>query len=319
MHQFDNMSEYSIPRIAFAMTTVLILTLSRPAAAGIMPAKEDIIFVVENSAAMKQFDPEIIFPDQIRAFLQQLPESVETALLLFDQNVMLAAPFHANNDRKDNIVSKALTLVDYQGAFSNSSAAIERALYELKTNARNGAGQSIIMLSRGVIDTGDQAQDLKFAKWLTQVLIKEAVDARIRTFTISLSDTPATKPVKLLAARTGGTDYLVANASGISPLLDQLSNDIFSQHDLLSAGTEELFGKIKQSQEITPDAASTQNPDTQETPDPGLTDPTADPALHPGKSTGAATNSWLRANPVKLAALIILALALITLVRRLRR
>lgn len=301
-----------------------MLTLSRLSAAGIMPAKEDIIFVIENSAAMQPFDPEVTVPGQVGAFLQQLPDSVKTALLLFDQNVTLAAPFHRNNAGNEISLPQALKLVDYQGEFSNSAAAIERALYELKSNARNGSGQSIIMLSRGVIDTGDQAHDLKFSKWLTQVLIEEAVDARIRIFTISLSDTATTKPVNLLAARTGGTEYTVASAAGMSPLLDQLRSAIFSGHDLLSAraaatDSGELFGKIVQHPVLPSDAANPPAPDTQEKPDPGQTDPAADPGLSPGKSSGATTYSWVSENPVKLAALILIALALITLVRRLRR
>ena len=324
MHQFDNLSVYSIPRIALALMTVFMLTLPRLSAAGIMPAKEDIIFVIENSAAMKPFDPEVSAPGQVEAFLQQLPDSVKTALLLFDQNVTLAAPFHHNNAGDKNSLPQALKLVDYQGEFSNSAAAIERALYELKKNARSGAGQSIIMLSRGVIDTGDQAQDLKFSKWLTQVLIEEAVNARIRIFTISLSDSPITKPVKLLAARTGGINYTVASASGMTPLLDQLSKDIFSGHEFLSARAaatdpEELSGKTVQHPILPSDAANTPAPDTQEKPDPGQTAPAADPGLNPTNSSGAATYSWASKNPVKLAALIILVVALIALIRRLWR
>ena len=45
-------------------------------------------------------------------------------------------------------------LIDYGGRFSNSSAAIERALHELNENGRPGAGKSIIVLAQDRIDTG---------------------------------------------------------------------------------------------------------------------------------------------------------------------
>ena len=48
---------------------VTLFTFLAPAAAGIAPAKEDIVLVIDNSDGMKQLDDKLAVPDTIKTFL----------------------------------------------------------------------------------------------------------------------------------------------------------------------------------------------------------------------------------------------------------
>jgi hypothetical protein len=128
-------------------------------------------------------------------------------------------------------------MIDYGGRFSNSAAAIERALHELNDNGRGGAGKSIILFSQGGIDTGNEALDLNFSKWLSDVLGEEAAKARIRIFCITFSGTADTGMLQNLAQRTGGKSYPLTSASEIPAAFDKLAADIFSTPSRTSTET----------------------------------------------------------------------------------
>ena len=134
--------------------------------AGLAPAKEDIIFLVDNSVVMQQIDKEIALPARIQIFVEQMSRDVRAGLILFDENATLEVPFVSVNGKQLGDFVEGLSAIDYTDRFSNSAAAVERALHELQSEGRGGAGKSIILFTGGEIDTGNEALDLNFSKWM---------------------------------------------------------------------------------------------------------------------------------------------------------
>ena len=237
---------------------VTLFTFLAPAAAGIAPAKEDIVLVIDNSNGMKQLDVELTVADTIKTFLGAISRDVEVALILFDDNASLKAPFAPLGDTPSQALLRGLEIIDYGGRFSNSSAAIERALHELSENGRPGAGKSIIVLAQDRIDTGNEAQDLNFTRWLSDVLAEQAAKSRIRIFSIALSGIPDSGLLQNLARLTGGEAYAVSNSSELPAAFDRLTADIFST-PLASAGAppaaNEDSGTAEMASGGTPDTA----------------------------------------------------------------
>ena len=147
--------------------------------AGIMPTREDIVLLVDNSRGMQQVDGELALPASIGSFLERISLDVRTALILFDDTVTLEVPFLPLGDEGNSTVLTGLESIDYERRYTNTAAALERALYELQHNGRKGAGKSIILITPGVIDTGNEAHDLNFTRWMRNVLSDDAVEARV--------------------------------------------------------------------------------------------------------------------------------------------
>jgi len=221
---------------------VPVLMFSYSCAAGIAPAKEDIALVVDNSSSMKQLDENIALRDAIKTFLENVSRDVKVALILFDDNATLKVPFVSLTDEGEGDLLRGLQTIDYAGRFSNSATAIERALHELNNSGHRGAGKSIVLFTQSGIDTGNEALDLNFSKWLSVVLAEEAVEARIRIFCIAFPGTADTGVLQNLAQRTGGEFYPVVSADGIPMTLDKLAADIFMTPSVTS--TEALATNV---------------------------------------------------------------------------
>lgn len=237
-------------RIRQLVILIPLLVYGYSPTAGIAPAKEDIALVVDNSSGMKQLDDKLAIRDAIKTFLEHLSRDVKVALILFDDNASLKVPFVPLMDERTGDLLRGLETIDYEGRFSNSAAAVERALHELNDSGRRGAGKSIILFTQSGIDTGNEALDLNFSKWLSDVLARQAAESRIRIFCIAFSGIADTGVLQNLAQTTGGEFYPVTSSRGIPLAFDTLASDNFSTPSWTS--TEALSAKIREKQATAP-------------------------------------------------------------------
>ena len=154
------MIKLNLMQVARPLLILPAVVVWHAALAGLAPAKDDIIFLVDNSLVMQQIDNEIALPGSIRAFVEQISRNVRVALILFDENATLEVPFVAVKGKQLGEFAQGLAAVDYTDRFSNSAAALERGLHELQSDGRSGAGKSIILFTQGNIDFTDNALDL---------------------------------------------------------------------------------------------------------------------------------------------------------------
>lgn len=222
------MSRFNAIPTGLLALLIPLFTFHYPAVGGIAPAKEDIVLVVDNSNRMEPLDADLAVPEAIKSFLKATARDVAAALILFDDNASLKAPFVPLGDARSEALVRGLEMIDYSGRFSNSAAAIERALHELKENGRQGAVRSIVLVAQDHIDTGNEAQDLNFARWLSHVLAEQAAESRIRIFSIAFTRTKDIGMLQNLARLTGGESYPVAGSSELPAAFDSLAAGIFS-------------------------------------------------------------------------------------------
>lgn len=119
----------------------------------------DVVLVLDNSGSMRKNDPQSLATAAVQQFIQQLGPGNRVAVLIFDQNVTLAQDFmNVQSDREQLLNS--LEAVDYSGQYTDSPAAIERAIYILKNNARDDARRIIIFMTDGIVDTGNPQNEI---------------------------------------------------------------------------------------------------------------------------------------------------------------
>jgi hypothetical protein len=199
------------------------------ALAGLVPSREDIVLLVDNSRSMQEIDATTALPAAIVAFLSRITRDARAALILFDDTVTLEVPFVSVNGEQFRSMMTGLESIDYEQRFSNAAAALERALYELQHGGRKGAGKSIILITPGAIDTGNEANDLNFTRWLTSVLADDAVEARIRIFCIAFSPAETVPLLEDLAGKTGGNYYRFSGDGALSSVFERVGVDMFSK------------------------------------------------------------------------------------------
>ena len=130
--------------------------------------------ILDNSGSMLQNDPQFLTKEVVTNFMVGFGAKSRLAMILFHQEAKLVKPLTDLTGlvARANFL-KSLDQVNYKGLLSDSPAAIERAIYELKLNGRINARKVIILLTDGIVDTGDKARDLVKAKWLKESLAQE--------------------------------------------------------------------------------------------------------------------------------------------------
>ncbi len=169
----------------------------------------DVVLVLDNSGSMRQNDPEFSMKLGVAALVTGMDGDTRVAVVLFDQGVRLALPFTPRAEITGKVFRRSLAALDYRGRYTDIPAALDRGIYELKRNGRPDAQKSIVLLTDGVIDTGNAGDDRAGARWLREELAADASRRGIRLYTIAVGKKADFKLLHSLAQNTGGETYRI--------------------------------------------------------------------------------------------------------------
>lgn len=167
-------------------------------------APTDMILVIDNSGSMRQNDPAFLLKGAVTKFFATLPADTHAGVVIFDQKVSYPVPLAPVDAAVQSAVKDSLTKVDYRGQYTNIPAAMERAIYELKTNARKDVAKVVVFMTDGIVDTGNPAVDAEKAKWLREELASDAADSGVRIFGIAFTENADFFLIQSLAKKTSG-------------------------------------------------------------------------------------------------------------------
>jgi pSer/pThr/pTyr-binding forkhead associated (FHA) protein/Mg-chelatase subunit ChlD len=189
----------------------------------------DIVLVLDNSGSMKTNDPQRMTRKVVTDFMGGLSGDARIALIIFADRPDLALPLapvgEAGTKQK---AAEVLGQLNYSGQYTNSPAAIERAIYELKNNGRKDAQKLIIFMTDGIVDTGDKAGDAEKQRWLKEELADEAKGAEIRIFGIAFTEQADYALIQILGQKTGGGYYRALKTDDIQGVFSQIRQAILS-------------------------------------------------------------------------------------------
>lgn len=192
-------------RLAFTAACCLAaLALSLPAQSAV---PTDVILVLDNSGSMRENDPEFLAKSAVSKFVSALGAETRAGIVIFDQKVNYAVPLTELIVTSRGAIQRSLENIDYRGQFTDSPAAIERAIYELKTNAREDVAKVIIFMTDGIVDTGKPEVDAEKTRWMREDLAADAADSGIKVFAIAFTQNADFMLIQSLAKQTGGAYF----------------------------------------------------------------------------------------------------------------
>ena len=188
-------------------------------------ARQDVILVLDNSGSMKKNDPEFLATTAVTEFINTLEGDVRAGVIIFDQQVELAVPLTTAADDKERLVA-SLEGINYRGQLTDSPAAVERAIYELKTNAREDAAKYIVFMTDGIVDTGNAAADVEKTKWLREELAVDAADNGIKVLAVAFTENADFFLIQSLAKKTNGDYFRALTPADLSGVFAEIQNRI---------------------------------------------------------------------------------------------
>jgi Mg-chelatase subunit ChlD len=184
---------------------------------------KDVVIVLDNSGSMKKNDPDFLATQAVSEFISGLDSQTRISIVIFDQNVSLAVPLTPLTLEARGTVVDSLKKVNYKGLFTDSPAAIERAIYELKNNGRENAQKSIVFMTDGIVDTGNAEVDLEKSKWLKEDLAADAADESIKVFAVAFTEAADFQLIQSIAQKTDGEYYRALVAADLQKVFKQIN------------------------------------------------------------------------------------------------
>ena len=222
-------------KIACILFIFVLASMANPSAA-LSQVKEandggppllDIILVLDNSGSMKKNDPKFLTLEVVTNFLEGLDENARLGMVIFDTQAELAEPLaEMTSPEARGQFLQSLKKVDYQGQLTNSPAAIERAIYELKRQGRAEARKVIIFLTDGIVDTGNKARDAEKRKWLKEDLAEESRKAGIKIFGVAFTENADFSMIQSLSSETQGEYFRAFLAEDIQGVFNDIKEAI---------------------------------------------------------------------------------------------
>ena len=191
--------------------------------------QHDIVLMLDNSGSMRKNDPDFLTSVAVHAFIEGLGDDYHVAIISFDQRVKVLKPLAVLDTAHRAALLSSLSDNNYRGLLTNSPAALERSIYELRTNGRPDAQKSIVFMTDGIVDVapeGADSGDVEKARWMKSTLAEEAGDSSVRIFGIAFTDTADFELIQTLARRTGGEYYRAYTAAEIDGVFSNIRDQL---------------------------------------------------------------------------------------------
>ncbi|HEY6211050.1 MAG TPA: VWA domain-containing protein [Vicinamibacterales bacterium] len=196
----------------------------------------DLFLVLDNSGSMKQNDPQFLTRAVVAEFVNstKLPADSRVGVVMFADNATMTLPLTPVAEARQAITA-SLERLDYSGKLTDTAAAIERALYELKHQARVDADKAIVLMTDGIIDTGNPAKDAERYRWITTDLADSAAANGTRIFGIAFTEKADFQLIQSLGEVTGGDYYRILRADEVSGAFSRIAENLTAKKSTAAA------------------------------------------------------------------------------------
>jgi Mg-chelatase subunit ChlD len=189
-----------------------LLLCALPASAG-----RDIMLVLDNSGSMQGNDPAKLAAPAVIEFIQGQPSDTRVGIVVFSTTAALVMPLTPTEVAADGRAQEVLEKhFNYRGRWTQIASGVERGLYELRNEGRAEAQRAIVLMTDGIIDTGDARKDAELREWLRKDLAREATVESIKVFGVAFTERADFQLLQSIAASTGGEYFRVLQAEGIA-------------------------------------------------------------------------------------------------------
>lgn len=189
-------------------------------------ASQDVVLVLDNSGSMRTNDPNRLAGKAVTDFVASLKGDVHISVIEFATNPTLLMPLTPLDDTARLQAQQAVARLDYRGQWTDTGAALERALYELDAHGRPDSLRCIVLMTDGYVDVGNASRDSDKIHWITQSLIPEAVAKKVRIFGIAFTDQADYELLQQLAQKTGAGYYRAYQAGDLADIYRQISDTL---------------------------------------------------------------------------------------------
>lgn len=189
--------------------------------AGAGHAARDVLLVLDNSGSMRKNDPNRLAPSAVAQFIERQPGDTRIGIVMFADEPELVVPLTPVDTGRAELTA-AMDRLNYVGRWTQTAAAIERALYELNNNGRVDAQRAIVLMTDGIIDTGDATRDAGHHDWLRNSLAPQAARGGVQIYGLAFTERADYQLLQSLAVATSGDYFRALRADDLDPMMRRI-------------------------------------------------------------------------------------------------
>lgn len=206
--------------LRLTLSALLLVCAATPAMAA-----RDVMLVLDNSGSMRRNDPQRLAPPAVTEFIEGQSADTRVGVVVFDTDARLVLPLTAAESARGSAAEQTIRQsFVYNGRLTRTAQAVERALYELRSEGRRGASRAIVLMTDGLVDTGDAQKNAEMVRWLREDLAAQAKADGVRIFGIAFTEQADYELLQSLASTTGAEYFRVLNPAGIGKALERIES-----------------------------------------------------------------------------------------------
>jgi len=175
----------------------------------------DVVLLLDDSGSMRSNDPERRLEEGVSNFLLSQDIDTRVAIISFADTPQVLIPLTVVDQRNMPRLMAPLASLRYDGRLTDTPAGVERALYELRYNARPDAMKAIVLMTDGVVDSGSPALDIERTNWLRTALLQDAASQGVHIYGLAFSEHADFQLLYALARGTEGEYFRANDAAGL--------------------------------------------------------------------------------------------------------
>lgn len=184
------------------------------------------VLIVDTSGSMKKSDPLMIRRSAVQLFVSLLDAQDTVAITGFDDDArVLAAPVAVDAAGRRRLLAAAGRITS-TGAHTNLRAALEEGLELLQTIPDRGERRMLILLTDGVMDSGDAARDAAYAAELRGGFAARCRARRVKVHTLAFTEGSDRALLAAVAAATGGNSETAETDADLPPVFARLFEEV---------------------------------------------------------------------------------------------
>ena len=165
----------------------------------------DVVLVMDSTGSMKKTDPLFLRIPAAKLFISLLDKNDRASVISFsDSAELLSSSVLVDSENGKNTLFQAVDKITSAGLHTNLHEALNKGIEVLGAEKRPGSEKVIVLMSDGIMDTGDPEKDKALIEKLKTDLTKMLIDNGIKVYAIAFTGQSDTQLLERVSKQTGG-------------------------------------------------------------------------------------------------------------------
>jgi hypothetical protein len=165
----------------------------------------DVVLVMDSTGSMKKTDPLSLRMPAAKMFISLLDKNDRAGVIRFSDSADALSPLTLlDSGGNKNILFQAIDGITSTGLHTNLYEALLKGLGVVSDEKEAGREKIIVLMSDGLMDTGDPEKDRALTEKLGTELTKKLIDKGVKVYAIAFTGESDRDLLEKVSKRTGG-------------------------------------------------------------------------------------------------------------------